>query len=124
MADVDAALEQKILNVAQAEREPYVHHHHEPDHLRRRVETTKRVGGHGHFTVLPAPNPACNFSLTGPGLELAGGAPSGSYDLVLLAVPHREYLAMGAAALHALVAPGGTLADLKGALNGAADWTL
>ena len=58
------------------------------------------------------------------GLELAGGAPSGSYDLVLLAVPHREYLAMGAAALYALVAPGGTLADLKGALNGAADWTL
>jgi UDP-N-acetyl-D-galactosamine dehydrogenase len=58
------------------------------------------------------------------GLELVGGAPSGSYDLVLLAVPHREYLAMGVAALHALVAPGGTLADLKGALNGAADWTL
>jgi hypothetical protein len=45
MADVDAALEQKILNVAQAEREPHAHHDHEPDHLRRRIETAKRVAG-------------------------------------------------------------------------------
>ena len=47
-----------------------------------------------------------------------------SYDLVLLAVPHREYIAMGGAALRGLVAPGGSLADLKGVLGGAADWTL
>ena len=58
------------------------------------------------------------------GLEVTGGAPSGSHDLVLLAVPHREYLALGAPALRALVADGGTLADLKGALGSAADWTL
>ncbi|MCW1401477.1 nucleotide sugar dehydrogenase [Novosphingobium sp. MW5] len=57
-------------------------------------------------------------------LTLQGGEPSGAYDLVLLAVPHREYLALGAETLRALVAPGGTLADLKGALGGGADWTL
>ncbi|MFM6932888.1 MAG: nucleotide sugar dehydrogenase [Novosphingobium sp.] len=57
-------------------------------------------------------------------LTLQGGEPSGSYDLVLLAVPHREYLALGAATLRALVADGGSLADLKGALGGGADWTL
>jgi hypothetical protein len=33
MADVDAALEQQVLYVPQGEREPHVHHHHEPDHL-------------------------------------------------------------------------------------------
>ena len=46
------------------------------------------------------------------------------YDLVLLAVPHREYLALGANGLRQLVADGGLLADLKGDLGRAADWTL
>jgi UDP-N-acetyl-D-galactosamine dehydrogenase len=46
------------------------------------------------------------------------------YDLVLLAVPHKAYLAMGQESFRALTNPGGTLADLKGALGGAADWTL
>lgn len=58
------------------------------------------------------------------GIELVSGAPSGRHELVLLAVPHREYLSSGTAPLRALVAEGGTLADLKGSLNGAADWTL
>ena len=58
------------------------------------------------------------------GLELDPDAFQGSYDLVLLAVPHREYLALGADRLRALVAEGGTLADLKGVLVGKADWTL
>ena len=57
-------------------------------------------------------------------LTLQGGEPSGAYDLVLLAVPHREYLALGAGTLRSLVADGGSLADLKGALGGWADWTL
>jgi len=33
VADIDAALEQQILDVPQAEREPHVHHHHQADHL-------------------------------------------------------------------------------------------
>lgn len=57
-------------------------------------------------------------------LTLDDSALDRRYDLVLLAVPHREYIAMGANALRAAVAPGGVLADLKGVLGGAADWTL
>jgi UDP-N-acetyl-D-galactosamine dehydrogenase len=57
-------------------------------------------------------------------IDLPADALERTYDLVLLAVPHAEYLAMGADALRARVAPGGTLADLKGVLGGAADWTL
>jgi len=52
------------------------------------------------------------------------------YDLVIGAVAHREYRELGDDRLQALVAPGGTLADLKGmwrdrALDPAVDrWTL
>jgi hypothetical protein len=31
---IDAALEQKVLNVPKAERKPDVHENHKPDHLR------------------------------------------------------------------------------------------
>ncbi len=58
------------------------------------------------------------------GIPLVADALDRRYDLVLLAVPHREYLALGPAALKALVNPGGTLADLKGELGEAADWSL
>lgn len=58
------------------------------------------------------------------GLTLDNTALGRQYDLVLLAVPHRTYLAMDVAGFRALTNSGGTLADLKGALSGAADWTL
>ena len=58
------------------------------------------------------------------GIPLVADALERRYDLVLLAVPHREYLLLGADALKALVNQGGTLADLKGELGDAADWTL
>ena len=79
---------------------------------------------HGHAVMVHDPHADVAEAHHEYGLEVSGGTPSGSHDLVLLAVPHREYLALGAATLRALVAPGGTLADLKGALGGAADWTL
>ena len=79
---------------------------------------------HGHAVEVHDPHADVAEAHHEYGLEVSGGTPSGSHDLVLLAVPHREYLALGAATLRALVAPGGTLADLKGALGGAADWTL
>jgi UDP-N-acetyl-D-galactosamine dehydrogenase len=37
-----------------------------------------------------------------------------NYDLVIGAVAHREYKELDQGKLEALVAPGGTLADLKG----------
>ena len=58
------------------------------------------------------------------GLTIDAEALDREYDLVLLAVPHREYLAMGAEELRKNVGAGGTLADLKGVLGGASDWTL
>lgn len=58
------------------------------------------------------------------GVELAAELPAGPFDLVLLAVPHGDYLALGLDALRARLAPGGTLADLKGVFGGRADWSL
>ncbi|HZV08985.1 MAG TPA: nucleotide sugar dehydrogenase, partial [Novosphingobium sp.] len=54
------------------------------------------------------------------GIPLVAGALEGRrYDLVILAVPHREYLALSPESLRALVAEGGLLADLKGVVAGA-----
>ncbi len=58
------------------------------------------------------------------GIPLVADALERTYDLVVLAVPHREYLTLGGEKLRGLLAPGGTLADLKGELGSAADWTL
>ncbi|WP_082356294.1 nucleotide sugar dehydrogenase [Novosphingobium sp. AAP83] len=58
------------------------------------------------------------------GLTLAGDAFEQAYDIVFLAVPHQYYLAAGADKIAALVAKGGTLADLKGVLGDKADWKL
>jgi hypothetical protein len=43
MADVDAALEEQVLDLAQRQRIADIHHHHEADHLGRTVETTERI---------------------------------------------------------------------------------
>jgi hypothetical protein len=56
MADVDAPLKQEVVHVPQAQRKTDVHHHHQPDHLLRRVEVPKRIGGFagpGHSENLP-----------------------------------------------------------------------
>ena len=82
------------------------------------------LGAKGHAITVHDPHADVSEAHHEYGLSLAEGAPSGSHDLVLLAVPHREYLAMGAGKLRGLLAEGGVLADLKGALGGAADWTL
>ncbi|WP_366416384.1 nucleotide sugar dehydrogenase [Novosphingobium sp. 32-60-15] len=58
------------------------------------------------------------------GLTLSDDAFEQTYDLVFLAVPHQYYLAAGADRIAALVADGGTLADLKGVLGHQADWKL
>jgi UDP-N-acetyl-D-galactosamine dehydrogenase len=58
------------------------------------------------------------------GVELVPELPSGPFDLVLLAVPHGDYLALGLDALRGMLSPGGTLADLKGVFGGKADWSL
>ncbi len=76
----------------------------------------------GHAVIVHDPHADAAEAQHEYGLTL--GALEGQHDLVLLAVPHREYLDMGADQLRALVASGGTLADLKGELGGSADWSL
>ena len=51
------------------------------------------------------------------GLSLCFDPQSGDYDAVILAVPHRDYSEMGAAALRSYLKPRGVLYDLKGVLN-------
>jgi len=80
--------------------------------------------GHGHTVTVHDPHADAGEASHEYGIDLRSGALKGEHDLVVLAVPHRSYLNLGSNALRALVAPGGTLADLKGALGDAADWTL
>jgi len=57
MTDIDAALEQEVLNVSQGQREAHLHLHHEPDHLGRRVKVAERISGFagaGHGGTLAA----------------------------------------------------------------------
>lgn len=64
------------------------------------------------------------------GLTLDRDALDRSYDLVVLAVPHRDYVGRGRAAIEALVADGGLFADVKNAFGAdraaatVAGWTL
>lgn len=78
----------------------------------------------GHAVTVHDPHADATEAWRECGLTLDPEALNGTYDLVLLAVPHREYTALSAEALRERVAADGTLADLKGVLGGEADWTL
>ena len=78
----------------------------------------------GHEVTVHDPHADADEALHEYGVTLPNTALNSRYDLVLLAVSHREYLALGADKLRALVADGGMLADLKGVLGTTADWTL
>jgi UDP-N-acetyl-D-galactosamine dehydrogenase len=78
----------------------------------------------GHDVTVHDPHADADEAFHEYHLTLEDNALSRQYDLVLLAVAHREYLALGPNRLRAMVAEGGTLADLKGVLGGLADWTL
>ncbi len=43
MADIDAALEEEVLDLAERERVADIHHHREADNLGRAVEAAERV---------------------------------------------------------------------------------
>ena len=63
MADVDPALGQEILDVAQRQRVLHVHHHDQTDDLRRAVEISERVA---HSLMLPRREAQWVFRLTTP----------------------------------------------------------
>lgn len=78
----------------------------------------------GHCVTVHDPEADPEAAMHEYGIALDADALRRTYDLVVLAVPHRSYLALGIDSLRASVAPGGTLADLKGVLGRQADWTL
>ena len=82
------------------------------------------LGRMGHAITVHDPHADAEEAMHEYGIPLVAEPFKRKYDTVLLAVPHREYLAMGAGGLRALVKKGGTLADLKGELGAAADWSL
>ncbi len=82
------------------------------------------LGKLGHAVTVHDAHADGGEALDEYGIPLVADALERRYDMVVLAVAHREYLAMGADGLRGLVAPGGALADLKGQLGAAADWTL
>src|ERR1700691_107611 len=63
MADVDPALGQEILDVAQRQRISHVHHHDKTDDLRRAVEISERVA---HGLKLPRRDALRALCLTTP----------------------------------------------------------
>ncbi len=82
------------------------------------------LAARGHEVTVHDPHADAAEAMHEYGLALDTAALDRTYDLVVLAVPHRQYAAMGADRLRSTVAKGGTLADLKGILAGMADWTL
>ncbi len=82
------------------------------------------LAAHGHEVTVHDPHADAQEASHEYGIALPAGALDGTYDLVLLAVAHEEYVDMGEDRLRGLLAHGGSLADLKGVLGGNADWTL
>ncbi len=78
----------------------------------------------GHTVTVHDPHADAGEAAHEYSIALAGDALQGRYDMVVLAVAHTEYLTLGGDALRALLNDGGTLADLKGQLGAAVDWTL
>jgi UDP-N-acetyl-D-galactosamine dehydrogenase len=82
------------------------------------------LGRLGHALTVHDPHADADEALHEYGIPLVPDAMERRYDLVVLAVPHREYLALGGEALRGLLNPNGTLADLKGVVRQHADWCL
>jgi UDP-N-acetyl-D-galactosamine dehydrogenase len=88
------------------------------------ADLVSTLGRLGHAVTVHDPHADAAEARREYGIPLVVDALTRTYDLVVLAVPHREYIEKGGEALRALVADGGTLADLKGELSEFADWTL
>jgi UDP-N-acetyl-D-glucosamine/UDP-N-acetyl-D-galactosamine dehydrogenase len=88
------------------------------------VDLVCTLGRLGHAVTVHDPQADPAEALREYGIPLVADALDKRYDMVVLAVPHREYLALGGAELRGLLKAGGMLADLKGELGQAADWTL
>jgi len=78
----------------------------------------------GHSVTVHDPHADAALAYHEYAITLDPAALDRTYDLVVLAVPHRQFVELGAQRLRSLVAHGGALADIKGVLGAAADWAL
>ena len=95
----------------------------------RVIDVVRRLESLGHQVTIHDPLADAAEARHEYGVALDEDALDRAYDLVVAAVPHEAYGALADAALTALVAPGGLLADLKnlyGArrLDGVERWSL
>ena len=96
----------------------------------RVVDVIERLKWLGHEVTVHDPLADPAEAMHEYGIALDDRAFERRYDLVALAVPHADYLALGRDAIAGLVADGGLLADVKNALGLRADpptvdyWTL
>lgn len=85
------------------------------------VDLINRLDGHGYAVTVHDPLAYADQAHEEFGLALDPAAFDGTYDLVILAVAHDEYTAMGLPRFQALLRPDGVLADLKGVFRDAPD---
>jgi UDP-N-acetyl-D-galactosamine dehydrogenase len=95
----------------------------------RVIDLVWRLGELGHEITVHDPLASAEEARREYGVALDPDALTQSYDLVLVAVPHGEYGALGETDIRRLVKDGGLLADLKNvykdrALAGIERWTL
>ncbi len=95
----------------------------------RVVDVVRRLTSLGHRVTVHDPLGDPAEAMHEYDLELASDGLSGTYDVVLVAVPHDAYRALGDGEVAALVVEGGLLADLKNiyagrALAGIGRWSL
>ncbi len=88
------------------------------------ADLVNTLAGLGHAVTVHDSHADAGEAAHEYGIVLDPAALAGRYDLVVLAVSHGEYLALGGDALRGQLNDGGTLADLKGHLGAAADWKL
>jgi UDP-N-acetyl-D-glucosamine/UDP-N-acetyl-D-galactosamine dehydrogenase len=85
-----------------------------PDLRNSRVtDVVRRLGELGHEVTVHDPLADPAEARHEYGIELASGALDGRYDMVVVAVPHAAYAAIGDAELAGLLTDGGLLADPK-----------
>jgi UDP-N-acetyl-D-galactosamine dehydrogenase len=96
----------------------------------RVVDVVRRLRELGHEVTVHDPHADPAAAVHELQMEIDHSALSRSFDLVVAAVPHAQYRAMGAEQIASLVRQGGCVADLKGMwrhleLGGGVDrWTL
>jgi len=94
------------------------------------ADLVAELGALGHQVAIHDPHADAAEAEHEYGLTLDPVALDRTYDLVVVGVPHREYIEMGLERVQGLLAPGGLLVDLKNAFPAAraagADrlWTL